>query len=75
VILLMAMKERFAGVVGEELDFYRGVGGNENHILMQASDFGAFLYAADFERVAVEMHGVIVHALVAEDEAIALTGL
>ena len=62
-------------MVGEEFDFDGGASGNENDILEQTGDFGAFLDSANFKGVAMEMDGVIVHALVVQDEAIALSGL
>jgi len=70
----MAVEESFAGVVGEELDFDGGVGWDKNDILVDAGDFSGAFDAAKFEGVAMEMDGVVVHALVVHDEAIALAG-
>jgi hypothetical protein len=75
VVLLVAVEEGAAGVVGGELDLGGGVGADEEDVFVEAGELGAGVDAADLKGVAMQMERVVVGALVLEEEPVALAGL
>ena len=74
VVLLVAVQKGLAGVVGGELHLDFFAGGDEDGVLDDAVGVDAF-EAAEFEAVAMEVHGVVVLALVTKDETVTGAGV
>ena len=74
VILLVAVEERWAGVVSGEFNFQLGTGGDKDGVLHDTVRLGMALDAAKFEAVTVQMDRMVVGAAIFEEQAIALAG-
>jgi hypothetical protein len=75
MVLLMTVEERFPGVIGQKFDFDGSTGVNQDYVLLEAFDFDVVFKTANFKCVAMEVHGMVVHAFVFHDETVTLSGL
>ncbi len=74
MILLVAVEEGCAGVVGGELDVGFGFGVDQDDVFVDAAEVWRAGKAAQFETVPVQVDGMVIAAGVFEDEAVALAG-
>ena len=75
VVLLVAVKEGRAWVVGGELDLHLRFGFNEHYIFDQAAEIGILRNAANLEIVPVQVDGVVIAARIFESQPVALTAI
>src|SRR5580698_532700 len=72
VVLLMAMEEGCTRMICRELHLYFRACGYQYRVLHDAANIRVVWQTAQFEAMAMQMNGMIVHALVAELQAIAM---
>ena len=74
MVLLVAVEEGWAGVLGGEFYVNLGLGLDEHDIFENTVEIEVAGQTAQFETMAVQMDGMVVAAGVLEDQAVALAG-
>jgi hypothetical protein len=64
VILLMAVEQRIAWIVGRKVNLNGFSGVDKNNVLSKTSDCGPVFKPPDLECMPMQVHGMVIHTLI-----------